>query len=81
MTDGSGAGAATADEKSPKSAPKLSLRAAVVRCCCEGGDVGFGGGVGFMSKKLPPLSEDLAREACREWPVGDVRPEKGAAFG
>jgi len=40
----------------------------------------FGGGVGFISKKLPPLNEDLFIDGAREWPVGDVSPEKGSGL-
>lgn len=47
---GAGEGAA---EKSPKSLPKSLAKELAVGC--EGGDIGFGGGVGLMSKKLPPL--------------------------
>jgi len=69
-----GAGDMTAEEKSPKSPPKLSFRAVMT----DG--VFLGGGAGFMSKKLPPLNADLVVEGCRAWPVGDVRPEKGAGL-
>lgn len=71
-------GEVTAEEKSPQSAPKLSFRAVAVGC--GGGGVCFGGGVGFMSKKLPPLSDDLVIEGPLEWPMGDVRPENGDAL-
>ena len=50
-----------AEEKSPKSPPKLSLRGTGA-----GGDVGFAGAAGFMSKKEPPLRDDLFVDACRE---------------
>jgi hypothetical protein len=46
-----------ADEKSPKSPPKDSFRGA-------GGDVGFGGGVGFTSKKDPPLNAGFEVDGC-----------------
>ena len=45
------AGGEAAEEKSPKSLPKLVLRG------CAG--AGFAGAVGLVSKKEPPLSEDL----------------------
>lgn len=51
--DGIAAGAAggeAADEKSPKSPPKLSFRAC---------GVGFAGAAGLESKKDPPLRADL----------------------
>ena len=54
-------GEAKAVEKSPKSPPKLSLRGA-----CEGGEVAFGGGAGFVSKKLPPDNGlGLLDDVCR----------------
>lgn len=43
-----------ADEKSPKSAPKLLLGGRFVAWI--GGDVGFEAGAGFASKNPPPLS-------------------------
>jgi hypothetical protein len=52
-----------ADEKSPKSPPKDSFRGAAVMGC-DGGDVGFEGAAGFMSKKDPPLREAFAPDAC-----------------
>lgn len=33
-----------------------------------------------MSKKEPPLREDLVAEDWRVWPVGDVRLAKGEGF-
>lgn len=69
-------GEVTADEKSPKSPPKLS-----VRLDCMIGDDCFGGGAGFTSKKLPPLSGFcLLIEVCLELLDGDVRLENGADF-
>lgn len=66
-------GEAIAEEKSPKSPPKLGCRA-----FCMGGEVVcFGGGAGLASKKLPPLS---GLEACRVLFVGDARPEKADGF-
>ena len=72
-----------AAEKSPQSPPKLSLRSAGAgagAACCIGGDVGFAGAAGFMSKKEPPLREDVVAEGCRLWPGGDVRPANGEGF-
>lgn len=69
-------GDVTADEKSPKSPPTLSFR-----LDCVGGDDGFGGGAGFMSKKLPPLNGlGVFIELCLEWLDEDVRLENGAGF-
>lgn len=67
-----------AEEKSPKSLPKDSLRIVVV-----GGEVGFGGGAGLASKKLPPLRglDGFVVEGCRAWDVGEVKPEKGVGAG
>lgn len=71
-----GGGGEAAEEKSPQSLPKLSLRGAGAGC--EGGDIGLLGCAGFMSKKEPPLKAGLdVDEACRECPVGEVRPAKG----
>ena len=64
-----GGGVEVADEKSPKS-PKLLFGC---RTGCGGGDVTLGGGAGFASKKLPPLSADLFAEDCRKWPAGAVK--------
>lgn len=66
-----------AEEKSPQSPPpKLSFRGAGADC--TGGDIGLVGWDGFMSKKEPPLMAGLeVEDACREWPVGDVRPANG----
>ena len=61
-------GGDAADEKSPKSAPKDSFLEVFVA-----GAVG----VGFMSKKLPPLRAK-GFDWC-VWPVGEVKPENGAA--
>jgi len=58
-----GTGGKMADEKSPKSPPKLSLGCLVL---CVGGEVGFGGGAGLVSKKLPPES-GLGRVVAEGW--------------
>jgi hypothetical protein len=65
-----------AAEKSPQSPPKLSLRGAGAACGI-GGDVGFAGAAGFMSKNEPPLRDDFVADVCRLWPGGDVRPANG----
>jgi hypothetical protein len=64
-----------AAEKSPQSPPKLSFRGA--GACWIGGDVGFAGAAGFMSKNEPPLREDFVADVCRVWPDGEVRPANG----
>ena len=74
VVDWAGAGAEKPPEKSPKSLPKLSFRADGID---GGGGVGLGGGAGFASKKLPPLSTELVTEGCLAWPVGGAKPEKG----
>jgi hypothetical protein len=51
-----------AEEKSPQSPPKLSFRGAETGCV--GGDVGFAGAAGFMSKKDPPLRDDFGADGC-----------------
>lgn len=75
-----GGGGEAADEKSPQSPPKLSFRGARAGAAAgwEGGDMGFAGGEGFMSKNDPPLRAGFeVEEACRECPVGEVRPANG----
>lgn len=62
-----------ADEKSPKSPPKLLLG---FRCAWTAGGFSLGGGAGLASKKLPPLRELF----CRPWAVGEVRPENAAGL-
>ena len=64
-----------AEEKSPQSPPKLSLRGAEMGWV--GGEVGFAGAAGFMSKKEPPLREGFVAEGCLVWPDGEVRLAKG----
>ena len=65
-----------AEEKSPQSPPKLSLRGAGVGWV--GGEVGFAGAAGFMSKKEPPLSDGcFVVEGCLVCPEGEVRLAKG----
>ena len=64
-----------AEENAPKSPPKDSFLGAEIGC--DGGDVGFGGAAGFVSKKDPPLSDDFEAGGCRVWPVGEVRFENG----
>lgn len=68
-----------AEEKSPKSFPKLLLAWWETY---DGGEVGFGGGAGaaagFISKKLPPLNDDFCIDGCFECPVGGAKLEKGA---
>lgn len=72
-TAAGGAGGDAADEKSPKSPPKLSLRA-----CGEG----LLGAAGLESKKEPPLSADLfVVDGWRVWPAGGEKLENGAGFG
>jgi hypothetical protein len=66
---GAGAGA---DVKSPKSPNPLDMRAGCG--LAAGAAEGLGGGVGFASKKLPPLIE-LVRDA------GEVRFEKAEGLG
>lgn len=75
--------AGDADEKSPKSAPKLSLGLCVDTIGCTEGDACFGCGGGcFESKNPPPLNGggDLTCEACLECPVGAVKLENGVAL-
>lgn len=68
-----------ADEKSPKSAPKLSL--CFLLLVVTGAVVlGFGGGAGLASKKLPPLSDVFWVDACRECPDGEAKFAKGEDF-
>jgi hypothetical protein len=73
--------AGDAEEKSPKSFPKLLLAWCETR---EGGEVGLGGGVGaaagFISKKLPPLRDDFCIEGCLECPEGGEKLENGAGL-
>lgn len=79
VTELNDGGEAAAVEKSPKSPPKLSFLAVVMGS--EGGEVGFGGGAGLASKKLPPLNaDDLLNEAFLVCPAGDVKPENGGGF-
>ena len=66
-----------ADEKSPKSPPKLSLRGADTTGCV-GGEACFNGGAGLESKNDPPLSAGFEMlDGCLVLPVGDVRLENG----
>ena len=62
-------------EKLPQSPPKLSFRGAAAGCV--GGDVGFAGAAGFMSKNEPPLSDDFGADGCLVWPDGEVRLANG----
>ena len=73
-------GGKAAEEKSPKSPPKLSFRGAATGGC-EGGDMGFEDAAGFMSKKDPPLRADLAAGCCFVWPAGGEKLVKGDGFG
>lgn len=61
--------------------PKVLLAAAGAGAgaagCCRGGEKSLGGGAGFGSKKLPPLSELF----WVEWPVGEARLENDEAVG
>lgn len=70
-----------AEEKSPKSAPKLLLGCRVVGCC-TGGEICFGGGAGLASKKPPPDNGggDFTWDACLEWPLGGAKLENGVGF-
>lgn len=81
IADTGAGGDAAAEEKSPQSPPKLSFRGAGIAEGCEGGDMGFEGCTGFISKNEPPLNAGLEfDEACRECPVGEVRPANGDGF-
>lgn len=59
--------AGDAEEKSPKSFPKLLL---AWWDTYDGGEVGFGGGAGaaagLISKNPPPLRDDFCIEGCLE---------------
>ena len=60
-----------ADEKSPKSAPKLSFRGTCVGA--EIGMVDFVTEAGLVSKNEPPLKADLDAEGCRICPAAEPR--------
>lgn len=74
-----GGGGEAAEEKSPKSPPKLSSLGAGTGW---GGEVGLGGAAGFVSKNEPPLSAGGFEEvdAALFWPVGAANLENGAGF-